>query len=88
MFLTATENSEDRGFTFIRDEPFTEPRAIIGWNGGADRRFILCNLWSCTPLKGGTYRVRMSADEMIQLEPESVETMHRVFAERTAIAAT
>ena len=88
VFLTVTEKCEDRGFTFIRDEPVTEPRAIIGWNDGADRRFLLCKLWSCTPLEGGTYRVRLSADEMIQIEPESVETMHRVLDERTAIAAT
>jgi hypothetical protein len=88
VFLTVTENSQDRGFTFIRDEPVTEPRAIIGWYQEADRPFILCKLWSCTSLEGGSYRVRLFVDEMIQLKPESVETMHRVLDERTAIAAT
>jgi hypothetical protein len=87
VFLTETENNGDRGFTFIRNEPFTGPRAIIGRKQGADRPFILCTFWSCTPLKDGSYRIRLSADEMIQLKPESVETMRRVLDERTAIAA-
>jgi hypothetical protein len=82
VFLTVRENSQDRGFSFIRDEPFTEPRAIIGWNEEADRPFILCKLWSCTPLEGGSYRVRLSVDEVIQLKPENVETMRESLLER------
>ena len=84
VFLTETENSGDRGFTFIHNEPFTEPRAIIGRKPGADRPFILCKLWSYTPFEGGSYRVRLSVDEVIQLRPENVETMHRVLDARTA----
>ena len=68
VYLTMRENSRDRGFSFILDEPFTEPRAIIGWNQGADRPFLLCTLWSCTPLEGGSYRVRLCVDEVIPLK--------------------
>src|ERR1700722_17686706 len=50
VFLTETENSGDPGFTFIRNAPFTERRAIIGRKQGSDRPFILCKPWSCTPL--------------------------------------
>jgi hypothetical protein len=82
VFLTVRENSRERGFSFIRDEPFTEPRAIIGWNEAADRPFILCKLWSCTPLEGGSYRVRLSVDEVIQLKPENVEMMRQSLKER------
>ena len=45
VYLTVRENSRDRGFNFILDEPVTEPRAIIGWNQEADRPFLLCTLW-------------------------------------------
>jgi hypothetical protein len=82
VFLAVRENSQDRGFNFIRDEPFTEPRAIIGRNEEADRPFFLCKFWSCTPLEGGSYRVRLSADEIIQLKPENVEAMRQSLKER------
>jgi hypothetical protein len=82
--LTVSDNSDERGISFIHHEPVTEPLAILGWPQGAGRRFVLCTLWSCTPLKRGSYWVRLFVDELIQLNPENVETIRRVLDERCA----
>jgi hypothetical protein len=84
-FLSVRDDGCDRGIFFIHDEAVTEPRAIIGWKQGADRRFVLCTLRHCTPLEDGFYRVGMLVDEVIRLEPEDVETMRRVLEERSVV---
>jgi hypothetical protein len=84
VFAAVREDSDgERGFSFIHDESFAEPRAIIGWYQEADRPFILCTLRSCTPLADGSYRVRLLVDTLIRLEPKDVETMRQVLAERS-----
>jgi hypothetical protein len=72
-----------QGISFIHDMLITEPRAIVGWKQGADRRFILCTLRGCTPLGCGFYRVRLLVDKEIRLDPEDVEAMRQVLEEYT-----
>ncbi len=81
VFPVVRNNAYARGISFVHDACITEPRVIIGWKQGADRRFILSTLRHCTPLGYGFYWVVLRLDELIRLDRENVEAICQVLEE-------
>ena len=85
----------NRAFLSVRDDGFDpdcfssstrlspSQRAIIGWEQGADRRFLICTRLDCTPFKDSFYRVRLACGRSDPARAGNVETMHRVLEERS-----
>ena len=82
VFPTVLNSTRLHGVSFVYGAAFAEPFAIVGWEQGGQRRFVRCRLFHCTPLGNGAYRVRLSVDHLMSVDPRDFEQITMALATR------
>jgi hypothetical protein len=82
VFPTVLSSTRPHGFSFLSGAAFAEPFAIVGWEQRGQRRFVRCRLFHCTPLGNGAYRVRLTVDHLLSVDPRDFEQITIALASR------
>jgi hypothetical protein len=82
VFPTVLYSTRPHGITFLHGAAFAEPFAIVGWEQGGERRFVRCKLHHCRPLGNGAFRVRLSVDDLMSVDPRDFEQITMALATR------
>lgn len=70
-----TRDISSDGLALVHNQPVHDKRVVVGLRDNSVPRFIECDLQHCTSLGYGHYVIGLHPNEVVQIDPDEIESL-------------